>query len=101
MPDANQIGLLGLFQVDLDNMDNVEFAFMYHMQISPEQIGMWPYYRYERHVEQLIDILKKKEQAEKNQTQQTPNMDPGKEAGKLLRNVPKLQAPSFKTPKFK
>lgn len=89
-----------MFQVDLDNMDMIEFAFMYHMQIPPTEMHRWPYYYYEDKVEKLNDVLKKKEAAEKGQ-QQSTNFDPQREAGKFMKNVPKVPTPSVTMPNFK
>jgi hypothetical protein len=86
-------GLFGLFQVDLDNYIKIKFAFMYHMQIPPEQIESLPYYEYEEYVELLSDILKKKQQSEKESSSQQQGMDPSREASKFMRNM--------KMPKFK
>lgn len=97
---VREIGLLGMFQVDLDNMDTIEFAFMYHMQIPPTELGKWPYYYYEDKIEKLSDVLKKKEAAEKGQ-QQSTSFDPQREASRFMKNVPKMQTPSVKIPNFK
>jgi hypothetical protein len=94
-------GLFGMFQVNLDNYIKVKFAFMYHMQIPPEQIDNWPYWEYEEYVELLSDVLKKKQNAEKGESNQQSSMDPSREAGKIMKNakMPTPKMPSM--PKFK
>jgi len=86
-------GLFGLFQVNLDNYIKIKFAFMYHMQISPEEIDNWPYWEYEEYIELLSDVLKKKQDAEKGSGQHQSSMDPSREANKIMKSV--------KMPKFK
>ena len=69
---------------------------MFHMQIPPEQIDNWPYWEYEEYMDLLTDVLKKKQQAEKESSSQQQGMDPSKEASKFMRGI---KAPSM--PKFK
>lgn len=100
LEDSDVQGLFGLFQVNLENYIKVKFAFMYHMQIPPEQIDNWPYWEYEEYVELLSDVLKKKQQAEKDQnSSQHSGMDPSREAGKIMKNAKMPSMP--KMPKFK
>lgn len=89
-------GLFGLFQVNLDNYIKVKFAFMYHMQISPEQIDNWPYWEYEDYVELLTDVLKKKQQNEKESSSQQSSMDPSKDASKYMSKMKMPNMPKFK-----
>lgn len=90
--------LFGLFQVDLDNYMKVKFALMYHMQIPPEQIELWPYWEYQTHVELLGDVLKKKQNAEKESSSSQKSYDPHREAGKMMS---KAKPPAVKMPSFK
>jgi len=95
MEESEVQGLFGLFQVNLENYIKVKFAFMYHMQISPEQIDNWPYWEYEEYVELLTDVLKKKQAAEKDTSSQSGSMNPSQEAGKFMKGV---KMPSAKMP---
>lgn len=92
--DSDVQGLFGLFQVNLENYLKIKFAFMYHMQIPPEQIDNWPYWEYEEYVELLTDVLKKKQQAEKESSSQQQGMNPGTEAGKFMKGVKMPNIPS-------
>ena len=98
--DSEVQGLFGMFQVNLENYIKVKFAFMYHMQIPPDQIDNWPYWEYEDYIELLTDVLKKKQQAEKD-TGSHQSMDPSREAGKFMKGVkmPSTKLPNM--PKFK
>lgn len=100
--NEEQFNLFGLFQVNLENYLKVKFAFMYHMQIPPEQIDNWPYWEYEEYVELLTDVLKKKQQAEKDSNSQQSSMNPSTEAGKFMKGVkmPSAKMPSMPS-KFK
>jgi hypothetical protein len=102
LEDSDVQGLFGLFQVNLENYIKVKFAFMYHMQISPEQIDNWPYWEYEEYVELLTDVLKRKQQAEKESSSQQQGMDPSREAGKFMKGVkmPNTKMPNMPS-KFK
>ena len=99
--EKEEFGLLGLFQVDLENMELVEFAFMHHMQIPPTEVRKWEYYYYENQVERLVDVLKKKREAENNQNQQGQSFDVSKEAGKYLNKAKLPQVPNMKMPNIK
>ena len=92
----NSFNLFGLFQVNLDNYIKVKFAFMYHMQIPPEQIDNWPYWEYEEYVELLTDVMKKKQQNEKEQHSQQSSMDPSKDASKYMSKMKMPNMPKFK-----
>jgi hypothetical protein len=96
--EEDQFNLFGLFQVDMENYLKVKFAFMYHMQIPPEQIDNWPYWEYETNIELLSDVLKKKQEAEKGQGQghQQSSMDPSREASKMMNKMKMPSAPKFK-----
>lgn len=87
LDEESNANLFGLFQVDLENYIKVKFAFMYHMQIPPEQIDNWPYWEYEEYMELLTDVLKKKQQTEKESSSSQQGMDPSKEAGKFMRGI--------------
>jgi hypothetical protein len=100
-PKENEIGLLGLFQVDLENMEMIEFAFMHHMQIPPTELRKWEYYYYESQVERLVDALKKKREAENSQNNQGQSFDASREAGKFLKQAKAPQMPNIKLPNFK
>jgi len=97
--DEREIGLLGLFQVDLENLELIEFAFMHHMQIPPSEVRKWEYYYYENQVERLVDVLKKKREAEK-EANGAPgtSFDASREAGKFLKQakMPSISMPSIK-----
>ena len=94
LQDSDVQGLFGLFQVNLENYLKIKFAFMYHMQIPPEQIDAWPYWEYEEYIELLSDVLKKKQEAEKG-TNQSSNHDPSRDAGKMMSKI-KSNMPKFK-----
>lgn len=102
LQDSDVQGLFGLFQVNLENYIKVKFAFMYHMQIPPEQIDNWPYWEYEEYVDLLTDVLKKKQAAEKESNSSQGGMDPSKEAGKFMKGVkmPNAKMPTLPS-KFK
>ena len=96
--EQTDIDLFGLFQIDMDNYIKIKFAFMYHMQIPPEQVDNWPYWEYETYIEMLSDILKKKQEAEKNQGSQSSSTmtNPSHEAAKMMRTVKMPNMPKFK-----
>ena len=87
-------GLFGLFQVDLENYLKIKFAFMYHMQIPPEQIDNWPYWEYEEYVEYLSDVLKKKQAAEKESAAAHGGGDVSQQASKMMKSVKMPSVPS-------
>lgn len=93
-----QFDLFALFQVDLDNYMKIKFALMYHIQLDPTSIENMPYYEFQMHVEQLADVLKKKQAAEKEGASTQKSYDPHREAGKMMS---KAKPPSVKTPNFK
>ncbi len=95
--EEDQMGLFVLFQIDLENYLKVKFALMYHMQIPPEQIDQFPFWEYEMYTEQLAEVLKKKQEAEKgNSNTQQSSMDPQREASKFMRNVKMPNMPKIK-----
>jgi hypothetical protein len=85
--EKENFSLFGLFQVDLENYLKIKFAFMYHMQIPPEQIDNWPYWEYEEYIELLSDVLKKKQDAEKGSNQHQSSLDPSREANKMINKM--------------
>ena len=111
LPPEPTLTLLTMFQIDLDNYDNVEMGLMYHLQsLTPSEIQNWPYYEFEKRVEKLNDILKKKNEAEKNanksgQEQTQTYTNPQKSADSFLKkaqnSVPKMpNMNNIKLPKF-
>jgi hypothetical protein len=95
--------LFGMFQVDLDNFIKTKFALMYHLHIPPGEIEHFPYYEFEMHVDTLIDILKKKKEAEDAAAKESRSHNTSSDAQKAMRNVSKQTSawkpPSFKMPK--
>ncbi len=92
--EEDQMGLFVLFQIDLENYLKVKFALTYHLHLSMEDIEKLPFYEYEIHTEMLLELLKKKQEAEKgNSNTQQSSMDPQREASKFMRNVkmPKIK----------
>ena len=69
---------------------------LYHLRLQPSEVESMPYYEYENIVQNLIDILKEKQEAEDNhQKSAGQDMSAGrmmKEANKCipsnLRNMP-------------
>jgi hypothetical protein len=60
-----------------------------------------PYYEYEFIVQNLIDILKEKQEAEEGQSKQYSDMNPNsmmKNAQKSMPNMGNFKAPSFNFP---
>jgi hypothetical protein len=92
--DSSTQGLFGLFQVDLDNYIKIKFAFMYHMQIPPSEIDNWPYWEYEMNIELLSDVLKKKQQAEKESHSAQGGGDVSQQASKMMKSVKMPSIPS-------
>ena len=91
--EQTDIDLFGLFQIDMDNYIKIKFAFMYHMQIPPEEIDKWPYWEYETYIEMLSDVLKKKQEAEKGNSNSNSSMtNPSQDAKRMMNN--------FKMPKM-
>ncbi len=69
--------------------------------MQPSEVENMPYYEYEFIVQNLIDILKEKQEAEEGQSKQYGNMNPGqmmKDAGKYL--PAGLNPSSLKSPKM-
>lgn len=101
LEETQGIGLLALFQIDLENYLKIKFAMMQHLPAIAGILEQMPYWEYEEHVEMLVDYLQKKKAAETGTSQQQQNYDPQREAGKFIKNVPKMNAPSMKMPNFK
>lgn len=104
-PETRQ-SLLSLFQVDLENFLKIKFGLMYHLHLQPDQCENWPFWEFEMHVEQLAEVLKKKQDAEKGQgdSMHQQSMNPQKTADNFMRkaqsNVPKMSTPSIRMPKL-
>lgn len=102
-PEQQQ-SLLSLFQVDLENFLKIKFGLMYHLHLHPDACESWPFWEFEIHVEQLADVLKKKQEAEKGQgdSMNQQSFSPQKTAEGFMKkaqsNVPKV--PSMRMPKF-
>lgn len=68
---------------------------LYHLRLQPSEVENLPFYEYEFIVQNLIDILKEKQEAEEGQHKQYADMTPGsimKQAGKHMPagyNMPK------------
>lgn len=101
----NQQSMLSLFQVDIENLVNVQFGLMYHLRVSPSEVNNWPYWEYEIYVERLAEVLKKKQQAEDKQGKEMnqQQFNPQKSADGFLKKAqgaaPKVSMPSFRMPK--
>lgn len=101
----NQQSMLSLFQIDLENYLKVKFGLMYHLHLPPSDIESWPYWEYEMHVEQLADVLKKKQQGEDKQAKEMnqQQFNPQKSADSFMKkaqtSAPKVSMPSFRMPK--
>lgn len=97
--------LLTLFQVDLDNYQKIKFAFMYHLHINPSEVDAWPYWEYEKQVEILVDVIKKKNAQEEKSQREANAGDPSKQASSFMQkaqsSMPKMPSGnSFKMPKI-
>jgi hypothetical protein len=60
---------------------------LYHLRLQPSEVENLPFYEYEFIVQNLIDILKEKQEAEEGQHKQYADMTPGsvmKQAGKYM-----------------
>lgn len=94
--------MLSVFQVDLENLIKVKFAFMYHMQVPGSELESWPFWEYEMHLETLSDIIKKKKQ---QNDRQSDSGDATRSASSLMRqatsSMPKAPTGQFKMPKIK
>ena len=73
---------------------------MKHLETQPSEIEKMPYWEYEEMVELLSDYIKKQNAANKSQQEPSGNSY-SKDAGKILKNVPKPSMPSLKMPSFK
>lgn len=93
--EEESFNLFGLFQVNFDNYIKIKFAFMHHMRIQPDQIEMLPYYEYEEYVELLTDVLKKKQEANK-EAPASSSINPSSEAQKFMRGVKMPSTPKLK-----
>lgn len=93
--EEESFNLFGLFQVNFDNYLKIKFAFMHHMNIQPDQIEMLPFYEYEEFVELLTDVLKKKQEANKESAAQS-GINPSSEAQKFMRGVKMPSTPKLK-----
>ena len=56
--------LFSLFQISLQNFFKIETQLLYHLRLQPSEISQMPYYELEYILENLIDILEKKKEAE-------------------------------------
>lgn len=64
--------------------------------MQPSEVEQLPFYEYEFIVQNLIDILKEKQEAEEGQTKQYKDMSPGQLMKDASRNLPG----GMKTPKM-
>lgn len=74
---------------------------LYHLRLQPSEVENMPYYEYEYIVQNLIDILKEKQESEENQSRSYSEMDPNsvmKQAGKYIPNSSMNKAPNIKFP---
>ena len=91
-----------MFQVDLDNLDDLEFAIEYHMHSQLSELEMMPYYRFQKKIKQLSDYLKKKKEAEeKGSKDSKSSYNPSSEASKMMKQAkpPSVKMPNVKFPK--
>jgi hypothetical protein len=76
---------------------------LYHLRLQPSEVEQMPYYEYEYIVENLINILKEKQEAEENQSK---DYGESLSANKMMNNansmMPKMPSmpstPSFSMP---
>jgi hypothetical protein len=74
---------------------------LYHLRLQPSEIENMPFYEYEFIVQNLIDILKEKQEAEEGQSKQYADMNPNSLMKNAQKNVPKMPSmDSFKAPSF-
>ena len=62
--------LFSLFQISLENYFKTITQLLYHLRLQPSEVMVMPYYEYEYILQNLIDILEKKKDAEEGQGEQ-------------------------------
>lgn len=73
---------------------------LYHLRLQPSEIEEMPYYEYEYIVENLINILKEKQEAEEGQSKDyNESMNSNKMMRDVKSSMPKMPSmPSFSMP---
>lgn len=73
---------------------------LYHLRLQPSEVEQMPYYEYEYIVENLINILKEKQEAEENQSKDyNESFNANKMMSSANSMMPKMPStPSFKMP---
>ncbi len=73
---------------------------LYHLRLQPSEVEQMPYYEYEYIVENLINILKEKQEAEENQSKDyNESFNSNKMMSSASSMMPKMPStPSFKMP---
>lgn len=73
---------------------------MYHLRLQPSEVENMPYYEYEYIVQNLVELLKEKQEAEKGQS---GDMSAHQMMADAKKNMPKVNSPKMpkvSTPKF-
>lgn len=98
---SHQRCLMAMFQVDLDNYDNLESLLMVHMHQQRGDILDMEYWAFEMKLTKLIDRLKKEEERNKgaqSQADSTRGPDPSKQAERLMKGAQIPKPPAIKMP---
>jgi len=85
--------LFSLFKISLENFFKVRFYVYKHLSIQPSELNEMEYYEYFYIVKDLIEDLKKENEANKGQQEAASGMTSGMKA-------PNIKVPSIKIPKM-
>jgi hypothetical protein len=84
-----------LFQISLENFFKTKTYLLYHLRLQPSEVEKLPFYEYEYIVQNLIDILKEKQEAEENQHKSHSDVSPSslmRDAGKSMPKMPSMSS---------
>jgi len=70
---------------------------LYHLRLQPSEIEEMPYYEYEYIVENLINILKEKQEAEEGQSK---DYNESMSSNKMMRDAKSMMPKMPSTPSF-
>jgi len=80
-----------LFKISLENFFKVRFYVHLHLHIPPSELDNLDYYEYHYIIKELVEHLKKENEANKSQNEQVGDMSSKMKVPKI--SIPKMNIP--------